>query len=100
MKVRRSDLTYKHYSTKAQQGDNPQLRRIDARFFDRHEEYEVINMIEHVLTEIGEDKDYINMIETFITELPSDIRSRENVYNWLVKRSKRMISMLAQWSYQ
>ena len=54
---------------------------------NREEEYEVIPMLNKVLDELGTLKvSALHKLEDMIeNDLPGNVRSRENVFDWLVK---------------
>ncbi len=82
-----SDLKYE-YSKKATGGDNPKFTgKPDSGLFNREEEYEVIPMLNKVLDELGTLKvSALHKLEDMIeNDLPGNVRSRENVFDWLVK---------------
>jgi hypothetical protein len=80
----RGDLKYR-YSWSADGGDNPKLKgEPDSSLLDRTEGYEVLYMIQKLMTkwqlttvESGQK------IESLIHQTPSNLRSQENVKNWV-----------------
>ena len=87
LKVRKDMLNADVYSWHAAEKDDPHKIKQDAVMFNRKEGYEVIPMIQKVADALGfETVDDVKRIEAAIAnELPGNVRSRENVYNWLVK---------------
>jgi len=87
LKVRKDMLNADVYSWHAAEPDDPHKIKQDAVMFNRKEGYEVIPMIQKVADALGfETVDDVKRIEAAIAnELPGNVRSRENVYNWLVK---------------
>lgn len=86
IKVTKDMLDADAYSWHASGGDDPKKLRADAVLFNRKEGYEVELMIQKVCNTFGfatvED---VKRVEAVIAdELPGNVRSRENVYNWLV----------------
>ena len=83
---KKSDMVYDDYSWKAMDHDNPKITgKPDSTLFNRHEGYEVLYLINHLLKE----KELTsvrsgNKMETLIREeLPGNIRSQENVKEWI-----------------
>ena len=86
-KIKTSDLKYE-YSDTATGGDNPKFTgKPDSSLFNREEEYEVIPMLNKVLDELDTlSKSDLHKLEDMIQDdLPGSIRSREKVFDWLVK---------------
>jgi hypothetical protein len=75
------------YLWHAAEGDDPHKIQQDAVMFNRKEGYEVIPMIQKVADALGfETVEDVKRIEAAIAnELPGNVRSRENVYNWLIE---------------
>lgn len=87
MRITKSDLLLKHYSETAFGGDNPKITgKPDSTLFNRNEVYEVVYMINKVLGFInGANLAKAYQLEKLIDEkLPSNTRSQEKVFNWLV----------------
>ncbi len=87
VKVLKEMLDVDAYEWHAQKGDDPTKRRADAIMFNRKEGYEVRLMIQKICNTFGfmsvED---VQRVEAVIAnELPGNVRSQENVYNWLVE---------------
>lgn len=74
------------YSWHASNGDDPRKLQMDAVMFNRKEGYEVLPMIQKVVNTFGyETVEDVKRVESLIAnELPGNIRSRKNVFNWLV----------------
>lgn len=87
IKVLRDMLNVDAYSWHATERDDPHKIKIDAVMFNRNEGYEVIPMVQKVADTFGfESVDDVKRIESVIPdELPGNVRSRKNVYNWLVE---------------
>jgi uncharacterized membrane protein/predicted flap endonuclease-1-like 5' DNA nuclease len=85
--VTKDMLNVNAYSWTAKEGDDPRKIQMDAVMFNRKEGYEVIPMIQKVVNTFGyESVDDVKRIEEIIaTELPGNVRSRKNVFNWLVE---------------
>jgi hypothetical protein len=80
-----SDLQYSYNET-ATPNDNPNLRgEPDRTFVNRQEKYEVLYFINRLAEIKGwKQKDIGLKAERLIKKhLPSNIRSRENITNWL-----------------
>lgn len=92
--LEKSDLNYRHnYSPKAVKGDDPKKTVEDADFFNRHEEYEVLDLINSFKGDEGKDltKKIRLTIEWMINEkLPSDIHGRKKVKNWIQENYPRL----------
>ena len=88
LKIKTSDLK-RAYSKRATNGDNPKFtKKPDSLLFNRHEEYEVIPMLEQVLNKLESNlqKD-VHLLEDLLLVMPSNIRSREEVYDWLIENA-------------
>ena len=84
--IKPSDLYYKYARKKATR-DLPKFAgKPDAHPFDRDDLYEVIPMLEAVMTELGSaDGNLLQRVEeVMIQELPGFIRTREEVFDCLV----------------
>lgn len=86
IKVLKEMLDEEAYSWRAIAGDDPKKRRADAVMFNRKEGYEVRLMIQKICNTFGfTTVDDVKRVEAAIAnELPGNVRSQENVYNWLV----------------
>lgn len=83
--MERSDLHY-GYDWHAVRGDDPNKTKEDKYMFNRHEGYEVLNLINSLRAEGGKRLSLRSekKIEWMIHDhLPSSIRSRENVTTWI-----------------
>ncbi len=87
IKVHKDMLDVNAYVWQASEKDDPHKIKMDAVMFNRKEGYEVIPMIQKVVDTFGfESVDDVKRVEAVIgNELPGSVRSRENVYNWLVE---------------
>ncbi len=87
IKVLKEMLDEEAYSWRAIAGDDPKKRRADAVMFNRKEGYEVRLMIQKICNTFGfTTVDEVKRVEAVIAnELPGNVRSQENVYNWLVE---------------
>ena len=85
IEVRKTMLKLK-YSWETVGGDDPTKTKEDRLFFNRREGYEVLSMINKVVKYFNyHDESGVHKVEAAIANLPGHIRSRENVFNWLVK---------------
>lgn len=86
IKVLKEMLDVDAYSWTARGGDDPTKRRADAIMFNRKEGYEVRLMIQKICNTFGfTSEEDVKRVEAVIAnELPGNVRSQENVYNWLV----------------
>jgi len=80
----KSDLKNK-YNWKTDGGDNPKLKgEPDASLLDRTEGYEVLYMIQKLMAKWGlKEVGSGQKIERLIHECPSNLRSQENIKNWI-----------------
>ncbi len=87
--VLKSDLVFEHYySWTTISGDDPRVTgEPDSTMFNRNEGYEVLYLINKLAEIWGLSSKYDGLImERMIkNNLPSDIRSQENVKNWIQK---------------
>lgn len=82
------DLYYT-YSSKAVPGDDPRKTKEDATRFSRHEEYEVLTLINSFTDSNGKTLPLRSqqIIEWMIHDhLPSHIQGRQNVTNWIIEK--------------
>jgi hypothetical protein len=79
------------YTWHASGGDDARAVNVDARLFNRHEGYEVLRMIQHVVDHFDyQSEDQVRRIEDLIADdLPGSVRSRTRVFAWLVERLGR-----------
>lgn len=86
IQVKKSMINDKKYRWQAAKGDNPTKVSHDRIMFSRHEGYEVIPMIQKVVNHFGyeTEADVKRVEEAINNALPSNVRSRKNVFNWLV----------------
>jgi hypothetical protein len=86
IKVLKGMLNEEAYSWHAIEGDDPKKRRADALLFNRKEGYEVRLMIQKICNTFGfmTEEDVERVESVIANELPGNVRSQENVYNWLV----------------
>lgn len=92
MLVTKSDLALKHYSWVAKPGDNPRITgHPDSDLFNRGEGYEVLSMIQGVVTALAlKTAGDVHKLEQLIADdLPGGIRSRQGVKDWLVANFKK-----------
>lgn len=87
IKVRKDMLDVSAYTWQASEKDDPHKIKMDAVMFNRKEGYEVIPMLQKVVDTFGfESVEDVKRVEAVIAnELPGSVRSRKNVYNWLVQ---------------
>lgn len=86
--MERKDLHYT-YSSKAVPGDDPSKTKEDATRFSRHEEYEVLTLINSFTDSNGKTLPLRSqqIIEWMIHDhLPSNVQGRQNVTNWIVEK--------------
>ena len=86
VKIKVSDLKYE-YSKTATNGDDPKFTgKPDSTLFNKQEEYEVIPMLQKVMDELETlEKNDLHKLEDMIEDdLPSNTRSRDKVFDWLV----------------
>lgn len=86
IEVKRAMIEVKKYDWKTGKGDSSTDRKHDAVMFSRRQGYEVIPMIQKVVNHFGyETEEDVKRVEQAIrTALPSNVRSRKNVFNWLI----------------
>lgn len=85
----KSDLKFDHYTWTAKPSDNPNLTGApDSSLFNRQQGYEVIYMMNKVLTDIGSNlKSKLHQGEDLIKkDLPGSTRSQKDVFDWLKKK--------------
>lgn len=91
VKLNSVDLKYV-YSKYAVNGEHPKfMGKPDNIKFNRHEEFEMIPMIEQVMNDLhfNESGD-VHIIEDMIhLKMPPECISREDVYDWLLNELKR-----------
>ena len=87
IKVLKEMMNVDAYEWHAGEGDDPTKRRADAIMFNRKEGYEVRLMVQKICNTFGfMTADDVKRVEDAIAnELPGNVRSQENVYNWLVE---------------
>ncbi len=91
VKLNSSNLKYV-YSKYAVNGDSPKFSgKPDILKFNRHEEYEMLPMIEKVMNDLNfSEAGDVHIIEDLIhTKMPSGTTSREEVYDWLINELKK-----------
>lgn len=86
IQVKRAMLDVKKYQWKAGDGDDKKSVAHDRIMFSRRQGYEVIPMLQKVANHFGyeTEADVKRIEEAIRTALPSNVRSRKNVFNWLV----------------
>lgn len=97
MKVTREMLKYKdEYSWTATGGDDPEITgKPDAPRFSRAEGYEVLPMIQNIVDELSiSSPKLVHTIEDKIKKLPSDMQSRDMVFEELKLKMIFHISIL------
>ncbi len=87
IQVKRSMIDTSKYKWHTDSGDDPKNTKMDRIMFSRRQGYEVIPMIQKVVNHFGyETEEEVKRVELAIrTALPSNVRSRKNVFNWLVE---------------
>ena len=86
VRIKASDLKYE-YSETATNCDSPKFTgKPDSLLFNREEEYEVIPMLENVMDELEtKNQSDLHKLEDMIeNDLPSNVRKRDDVFDWLV----------------
>lgn len=82
----KTDMIYNDYSWTTVKGDDPKISgEPDSTLFSRKEGYEVLYMVNKCITKwdfklVGSGQKIERLIRTL---LPADVRSQNNVYNWL-----------------
>ena len=91
MEFKRSDLHYKDYTWEVTNGDDPDKRAMDRKFFSRREGYEVLSLLNHMIKELKlSRKEDVTELEIFIREeLPEKSHGRENVIKLLKEHYDR-----------
>lgn len=86
IEVKRAMLNVDKYKWQSSKGDDPKKIAHDRIMFSRREGYEVIPMIQKVVNHFGyeTEADVKRVEEAIRTALPGNVRSRKNVFNWLV----------------
>jgi len=86
IEIKPSDLYYK-YPRKKETRDHPKFNGLpDTAPFDRDDQYEVIPMLEAVMDTLGSQDGQVleKMEELMIYQMPGFIKSREEVFEFLV----------------
>lgn len=86
IEIKPSDLYYKYPKDTVRRHERKFCGKPDPSPFNRDDLYEVIPMLESVMDELGaEDARILQEIEEImIRRMPSFIRSRDNVFDFLV----------------
>lgn len=86
VEIKPSDLYYKYPRVKAKRDQPKFAGKPDPLPFDRDDQYEVIPMLEAVMSQLeSDDGEVLNRLEeVMVTEMPGFISSREDVYDYLV----------------
>lgn len=86
IQVRRGMIDAKKYKWEAGEGDSKTSVAHDRIMFNRRQGYEVTSMIQKVVNHFGyETEEDVKRVEDAIRSgLPGNVRSRKNVFNWLV----------------
>ena len=94
IKIKASQLHYTDYSKKAVPGDDPKKTKEDATRHSRHEEYEVVDMINSI--KWTNDNNCLNdllIVEWMIHEkLPPTTQGADKVRAWVVAEYKNLES--------
>jgi len=87
IQVKRAMIDKEKYKWEAGEGDSKTSVAHDRIMFNRRQGYEVIPMIQKVVNHFGyETEEDVKRVEMAIrTALPGNVRSRKNVFNWLVE---------------
>lgn len=86
IQVKRSMIEAKKFKWEAGDGDSKTNVKHDRIMFNRRQGYEVLPMIQKVVDHFGyETEEEVKRVELAIrTTLPGSVRSRKNVFNWLI----------------
>ncbi len=86
IQVKRAMLDVKKFQWTAGEGDDKKSVAHDRIMFSRRQGYEVIPMIQKVVNHFGyETEEDVKRVEEAIrSALPGNVRSRKNVFNWLI----------------
>jgi hypothetical protein len=77
----KSGMHYTDYKWSAYPSDDPRITgKPDSTLFNRNEGYEVLYLINKMVTTKAEGEKMEKMIRKY---LPSDVRSQENVQEWI-----------------
>ena len=91
VEYKKSDLIFDNYSQKTTPGDDPDIRgKKDSDLFNRHEDYEVLDMINNVskYNKI-QSKQILNDIEKYIhDDLDKNMRKKQDVLGHLIWKYK------------
>ena len=87
IQVKRAMIDKGKYKWEAGEGDSKTSVAHDRIMFNRRQGYEVMPMIQKVVNHFGyETEEDVKRVEMAIrTALPGNVRSRKNVFNWLVE---------------
>jgi hypothetical protein len=87
IQVKRAMIDKEKYKWEAGEGDSKTSVAHDRIMFNRRQGYEVVPMIQKVVNHFGyETEEDVKRVEMAIrTALPGNVRSRKNVFNWLVE---------------
>ena len=87
IQVKRAMIDKEKYKWVAGEGDSKTSVAHDRIMFNRRQGYEVMPMIQKVVNHFGyETEEDVKRVEMAIrTALPGNVRSRKNVFNWLVE---------------
>ena len=86
IQVKRAMLDVAKYKWQAGEGDSKTSVAHDRIMFSRRQGYEVIPMIQKVVNHFDyqTEADVKRVEEAIRSALPGNVRSRKNVFNWLV----------------
>jgi hypothetical protein len=86
IRIKPSDLYYRYRKNKEQRNGSAFTGKPDSHPYDRDDLYEVIPMLEAVMDELDRrDADVLHRLEELAgDEMPKFIRSREEVFDFLV----------------
>jgi hypothetical protein len=90
VKLSSSDLKYTYSKFAVNGSGSPFKGKPDSTLFNRHEEFEILPMIEKVMNDLGfVDGADVHIIEDIIhTKMPANTNSRAEVYDWLIRELK------------
>jgi hypothetical protein len=96
--IKPSDLYYKYPRIKENRDLAKFSGKPDANPFDREDQYEVIPMFEAVMNEIdSQDGEVLNRLEEIlINEMPGFVKTREEVFDYLVATISQVLGIRNQ----
>jgi len=91
--LKASDLKFR-YPRNISQREEPKFSGLpDPTPFNRHDLYEILPMLSAVMDELGSiDGDLLHLIEDILNKMPGFIRSREEVYDYLLGSARESMN--------